>query len=45
VNETIRPISTNLTKTVPKDTSNEVTSTEEQLIYKLKQGVNPMPIH
>jgi len=30
---------------VPKDTSNEVTSTEEQLIYKLKQGVNPMPIH
>jgi hypothetical protein len=45
VNETTRPISTNLTKTVPKDTSNEVRSTEEQVIYKLKQAVNPQPIH
>jgi hypothetical protein len=45
VYETIRPISTNFTKTVPTDTSNEVRSTEEQVIYKLKQGVNPLPIH
>jgi hypothetical protein len=45
VNETIRPISTNLTNTVPKEASTEVISTEGLAIYKLKQGVNPLPIH
>lgn len=32
-------------KTVPTDTSNDVRSTEEQVIYKLKQEINPLPIH